>query len=184
MLMKKKVILFIIIWVISATSYSQQNRSNDTLPFRNQVLFEAFGPGSLFSINYETKFLPFFKSNFSQKARFRIGIGGIPFNLLGPSCNSGALATLPVGVSYIFGKGIHHVEVGGGFVLTFIPGMTKVYCPDFDHGFFSEETTTYTYVLIGYRLQSINKKKPVFRAFISPLFPFKIWGGASVGIQL
>ena len=181
--MKRRLIFGLIIITISANLFSQGEPSNNSLSFTNQVQFEAFGPGSLFSINYETGF-PILKKILSERTRFRIGVGGTPLRVLGPSCNSGGLMTFPIGINYVFGKNIHHLETGGGVVLPLIAGTTKVYCPDLDHGFFSEETTTYTYLLIGYRLQPTNKKKPVFRAFVSPLFPFKFWAGASLGIQL
>lgn len=182
--MKKRLYFTLTIVFTTVNLFSQKKNLTDTLSFPNQIQIEAFGPGSLFSINYETKFPSIFRNILSEKARLRFGIGGTPLKLLGPSCNTGGLITFPVGVSYIFGDGFHHLEASGGFVLTVIPGTTKIHCLDFDYGFFSEETTTYTYVLIGYRWQPANKKKPVFRAFVSPLFPFKFWGGASIGFQL
>ena len=91
----------------------------------------------------------------------------------------------PIGIHYLIGKKNHFLETGGGVVFPFIPGMTKVYCPDLKPTFFGEDIGIYKYLLIGYRYLHDNKRKTSFRIFFCPLFqndfPVKFWGGASVG---
>ena len=65
----------------------------------SQVQLELFGPGSLFSINFDSRF-----SKKENGLGFRIVLGGEPLNVLGKSCNSGGLMALPAGINYLIGK--------------------------------------------------------------------------------
>ncbi|HLF47279.1 MAG TPA: hypothetical protein VI548_12700 [Chitinophagaceae bacterium] len=145
-----------------------------------QVQFEILGPAGLFSLNFDSRFAK--KENGTG---FRIGLGGAPLGLSGSnSCNSGIQISVPAGLNYLIGNGPHLFEAGAGAVLSII-SATKIYCPGFDSGFFSDDTAPYTYLLAGYRYQPVKKKGTTFRIFGSPLFqndfPVKFWGGISVG---
>lgn len=146
----------------------------------SQVQLEVLGPAGIFSLNFDSRFTK--KEN---GIGFRIGLGGSPLGLSGSeSCNSGTMISLPAGLNYLVGKGPHLFEAGTGVVLAII-SSTKVYCPGFDSGFFSDDTAPYTYLLAGYRYQPVKKKGTTFRIFVSPLFqnefPVKFWGGISIG---
>lgn len=174
----KKILFFLLIVQCSSQSYSQQKYSFHASQFQ----IEIFGPGSLYSLNFDTRFL-----KRERGLGYRIGIGGSPLGTLGESCNSGVQVSLPLGLNYLFGKNTHYIEVGGGIVPT-ITGGTKVYCLDMKKSFFSDETGTYEYILAGYRYQPDKKKGFTYRAFISPLFQkdfnAKLWGGFSIGYKL
>lgn len=146
----------------------------------SQVQFEVLGPAGLLSINFDSRF-----AKKEKGPGFRIGLGGAPLGFSGSeSCNSGTMISLPAGLNCLVGKGQHLFETGAGAVLTVI-SSTKVYCPGFDSGFFSDDIAPYTYLLAGYRYQPAKKKGTSFRIFASPLFqeafPVKFWGGISVG---
>ena len=69
-----------------------------------------------------------------------------------------------------------------------IIGSTKKYCLNFDHGYFSDETESYPFLIAGYRYQPFKRNGFTYRAFISPLFqknfPVKLWAGISIGYKL
>ncbi len=174
----KKIFLFVFIFQFNNHCYAQQKYSSHASQFQ----LELFGPGSLFSLNYDTRFL-----KRENGIGFRIGIGGSPLGFFGKSCNSGAQMSLPLGVNYLFGNNNHYAEIGGGIVTNIIAG-TKAYCPDLKPTFFGDATETYEYLLAGYRYQPRKKKGITYRAFISPLFQsgfdVKLCGGISVGYKL
>jgi hypothetical protein len=171
-----KVVLFTCcFFLLFKHSYAQ----NKISVHASQVQIEALGPGGLMSINVDSRFL---KNIYGFGYRF--GLGATPLGVLGKSCNSGTILTIPAGLNYLFGKGKHLFETGGGGVLSMV-SSTKRYCSNFNSGFFSDETQSYTYLLAGYRYQPVKKKGTTFRIFVSPLFqndfPVKFWGGISVG---
>lgn len=174
----KYVIVLIGVTFLYISAFSQQKIS----PHASQLQLEVFGPGSLFSINFDMRFAK--KQN---GLGFRVGLGGSSLGTLGESCNSGAQLSLPIGLNYLIGKNDHYVEIGGGIVPTVVGG-TKVLCIGFQPDFFSDEIQTYEYVLAGYRFQPGIKKRMTYRAFISPLFQpeyaTKFWGGVSIGVRL
>lgn len=146
----------------------------------SSVQIEVLGPAGLGSINLDSRF-----GRKENGPGFRLGLGGLPLGMAGSrSCNTGIQISLPAGFNYLFGKGPHFLETGAGAVLAII-SSTKIYCPDFDSGFFSEETESYGYLLAGYRFQPVKKKGTLFRLFVSPLvqrhFPVKFWGGIGIG---
>ena len=147
----------------------------------SQIQFEVLGPGSLFSINIDSRFL-----NKGNGFGYRIGIGGKPLGMFDESCNTGGQISLPIGLNYTTGKKEHLVELGAGIVPLLFTG-TKVYCPALNGEFFGDETDHYFYFLAGYRYQPVRKKGFTYRIFISPLvqknFPVKFWGGASLGYK-
>lgn len=147
-----------------------------------QVQLEAFGPASLLSVNFDSRF-----GKKENGLGFRAGLGGSPLGMFGVSCNAGTQISVPLGINYLVGKTKHLLELGGGFVPTIISG-TKRYCPDLATGFFSDETQSYAFLLAGYRYQPVQQKRKTYRIFISPLFQSgfspKLWGGASIGFRL
>jgi hypothetical protein len=173
--MKRLQLCFVYILFISITCFSQSKFSSHS----SQIQFEVFGPGSLFSLNFDSRFAP--KEN---GLGFSIGLGGSPLGVLGKSCNTGGLMALPVDINYLVGKKQHFAEVGVGGTLVVI-GSTKKYCQDFDYGFFSDVTESYLFLTAGYRYQPFKRKGFTYRVFISPLFqnhfPVKLWGGVSIG---
>jgi hypothetical protein len=147
----------------------------------SQIQFEVLGPGSLFSINID--------SRFSKKGNgfgYRIGLGGKPLGMFDESCNTGGQISFPIGLNYIAGRKGHLVELGTGVVPLLFTG-TKVYCPDLSKEFFGDEADHYFYILAGYRYSPVRKKGITYRLFISQLFqknfPVKFWGGASLGYK-
>jgi hypothetical protein len=168
-------VLFFVLNIIIART------QNSISPKASQIQLEFLGPGSLFSINYDTRF-----SRKEKGLGYKIGLGGTPLGLLGNSCNRGGLLTLPLGLTYLAGKNNHLLELGAGGVLG-ITGATKVYCLDYESDFFSDETNPYAYISAGYRYQPVAKKGLTYRIFVSPLFQPdfnpKFWGGASIGYR-
>ena len=176
------VFVIIILFILLPESAYSQNRiaSRST-----QLQLEAFGPAGLFSIRIDTRFAK--KEN---GIGYSIGLGGTPLGVLGESCNRGLQLSLPVGLNYLVGKNKQLLELGVG-VVPVIVGGTKIFClptPGSKDDFFSENITSYWYMLAGYRYQPVRKKGFTYRIFISPLlqkdFPLKLWGGASIGIRL
>lgn len=174
----KKFLLFVLIAQCNINCYAQQKYSF----YASQVQLEIFGPGSLFSLNYDRRF-----SKRGSGIGFRVGAGGSPLGYFGKSCNSGARISLLLGLNYLFGKQDHYLEIGGGIVPNIIAG-TKAYCLDFNSTFFGDATEFYEYILAGYRYQPHKKKGMTYRVFVSPLFQkgfdVKLWGGLSIGYKL
>jgi len=146
-----------------------------------QIQLELFGPASLFSVAVDSRF-----GQNEDGLGFRIGLGGSPLGTFGKSCNTGGIMALPAGINYLIGKKQHFAELGGGVTLVVI-GSTKVYCTDFNHGFFSDNTESYLFLTAGYRFQPYKNNGFTYRVFVSPLFqknfPVKQWGGVSVGYK-
>jgi hypothetical protein len=149
-----------------------------------QIQFEVLGLGIFSSLNIDSRF-----TNKENGIGYRIGIGITPLGFLKHSCNTGSLNSFPLALNYLMGKSKNLLEVGGGSVLSFMSG-TKVYCIDstnMEKSFFSEETTNYWFMSLGYRFQDVHKKGLSYRVFISPLFQndfsTKFWGGASIGYR-
>ena len=172
--MRKFAIVLSLIF-FSVKLFSQSTGSRHSF----QIQVEALGPGSLFSVNID--------SRVSKKRKglgYRIGLGGKPLGMFDESCNTGGQISLPIGLNYTTGKKEHLIELGMGIVPILFTG-TKVYCPDLKEEFFGDETDHYFYVLAGYRYQPIRKKGFTYRVFVSPLFqktfPMKFWGGVSIG---
>ena len=173
----KRYFVFILLPLLYFNSFSQQKNSSNA----EQLQLEAFGPGSLFSLNFDIRFAK--KEN---GLGIRAGLGGSPLGKLGASCNSGTLMTLPLGLNYLVGKKNHFIELGVGGVLPFF-SATKKLCIGFKGDFFSDDIQVYEYILVGYRYQPYGKKGVTYRAFVSPLFqpgfPVKLWGGFSIGFR-
>jgi hypothetical protein len=164
----------------SEKSFSQSKPSSHAL----QLQLEFAGRGIFSSLNLDTRLTK--KEN---GVGYRIGIGITPLGFLKHPCNTGSLNAFPLALNYLIGKNKNLLEVAGGGVLLFMSG-TKVYCIDSTNRkkpFFSEETTNYWFMSVGYRHQPVRKKGVTYRAFISPLFQknfsAKFWGGASIGCR-
>ncbi|MGI8598049.1 MAG: hypothetical protein ACR2KB_02220 [Chitinophagaceae bacterium] len=172
-------ILNIVLILASITLHS--NAQNKVSPRASQLQLEVLGPGGLLSVNFDSRFL-----RKEKGLGYKIGLGGAPLGVLGKSCNSGGLLTLPAGITYLAGNNKHKIELGGGGVMAIV-NATKRYCPDFDADFFSDETGPYGYISAGYRFQPVAKKGLTYRIFLSPLFQSgfnpKFWGGASLGYR-
>lgn len=174
----KSIFIFLVFIIhLTGSVFSQNNYSAKA----TQVQIEAMGSGSLFSINIDSRF-----AKKEKGLGFRVGIGGSPLGLLGKSCNSGVMITLPVALNYLIGKKQHLLELGAGGTLSLI-NSTKKMCLNFEPGFFSDQTCSYTFLSAGYRYQPLRQRGMTYRVFISPLFQKdfspKFWGGASIGYR-
>ena len=82
----KKIFALILISLFYTQGYSQKYSLH-----ASQWQLEAFGPASLFSINYDTRF-----GKKEKGLGFRFGLGGSPLGTLGESCNRGSQISLPM----------------------------------------------------------------------------------------
>ncbi len=176
----KKFLIVAFVISFTASTYCQTKFSSKVF----QIQFEVLGPGIFSSLNLDTRI-----TRKENGIGYRIGIGITPLGFLKHPCNTGSLNAFPLALNYLIGKSKNLVEVAGGGVLLFMSG-TKVYCIDSTNmkkSFFSEETTNYWFMLLGYRRQPVRKKGFTYRVFVSPLFQkdfaAKFWGGASVGYR-
>lgn len=80
------------------------NSQNNISPRASQLQFEILGPGSLFSLNFDSRFM-----RREKGLGYKIGLGGSPLGLLGKSCNSGTLLTLPAGLTFLTGNNSHKI---------------------------------------------------------------------------
>ena len=179
--MKSVISIIIFFYLFSKPAFSQNGISKNSA----QLQLEGFGPAGLFSIRFDTRITK--KEN---GIGFNIGVGGTPLGVLGEICNRGFQLALPVGLNYLVGKNKQKLELGTGFVPVLVGG-TKIFClptPGSKDDFFSDNITSYWYILAGYRYQPVSKKGVTYRLFISPLvqkeFPLKFWSGGSIGIKL
>ena len=173
----KKFFFLIFLLSVGSKNFPQSKFSSHA----TQLQLEAFGPGSLFSVNIDSRF-----GKKENGLGFRVGIGGTPLGLFGDACNKGSLNTFPLGINYLAGKNKHLLELGAGGVLLFMAG-TKRYCSDLGKGFFGDEAEPYLFLTTGYRYQPFKRKGLTYRAFVSPLFQKgfspKLWAGASIGYR-
>lgn len=107
---------------------------------KNTLYLELFGPGLLYSLNYERRI---------QDVNLRVGVGGAAW------MGSGYL-TIPVGATYTgVGNELHHLELGA--TVTFILAGDS----------FSTASTVAFQPIIGYRRQA-REGGYSFRAGLSP----------------
>lgn len=179
--MKSVIIIIMVFFLFSEPAYSQNRISKRSA----QLQLEVFGSAGLFSIRFDTRI-----ARKENGIGCSIGLGGAPLGVLGESCNRGFQLAIPVGLNYLIGKNQQLLELGAG-VVPVIVGGTKIFClptPGHNDDFFSDNITSYWYMLAGYRYQPFRKKGFTYRLFISPLlqkyFPIKLWGGGSIGIRL
>ncbi|MBN1620031.1 hypothetical protein JW890_04855 [candidate division WOR-3 bacterium] len=167
--MKKLSIYFLVFISLSGVLLSQ-----DVKPFsKNAVYFEMFGPGILYSLNYEFRPVRPFSlrvgySSWSMSTFFLFIDGWFRFQ------------AFPVTASYLTGQANHSLEIGGGLV----PMHIEIEGTDF---FFGDEIDGSKTIFLGtgifgYRYQPY--KGAFVRAAITPLFNSNnllIYGGVSIG---
>lgn len=129
---------------------------------------ELFGPGIIFSGNYDTRF-----SNHQDGIGGRIGIGGL-------GSDGSSIFTVPVQINYLVGKQNKFFEVGFGFTYYNYRGTSFNF---FDNSRVNENKVIGT-MTFGYRYQP-KEGGFNFRAAINPFFDgnsfFPWWFGISVG---
>lgn len=72
------------------------------------LYFEVFGPGLLYSLSFDYRFV--------ENAAFRFGAGYFEFGIFSPSHE---FVTVPLTLSYLPGSGNHFFEIGAGATLIF-----------------------------------------------------------------
>ena len=90
--------------------YSQENSDEEQLN-TNSIYLEAFGSGSIWSLNYDK----IIKRHESFLNSFTIGVEYVPKSL---NFGEGAFYGLPLSYNWLIGKKNHHFEFGTG--LTFL----------------------------------------------------------------
>ncbi len=167
--MKRILISFLVLVSLSGVLFSQ-----DTKPFsKNAVYFEMFGPGIIYSLNYEFRPVRQFSvragySSWSMSTFFLFVDGWFRFQ------------AFPVTASYLTGQGSHSLEIGGGAV----PMHVEIEGTDF---FFGQEIDGSKTIILGtgifgYRYQPY--KGAFLKAAITPLFNsdnLLFYGGVSIG---
>lgn len=129
-----------------------------------QLYVELFGPGILYSINYDTRFGKKEKG-LGMRAGFGATFAG----------GEGALV-VPVGLNYLVGRQGNYFEMGGG--ASVVTGEDVL-----------EGAGVYGFLSLGYRRQAYKKKGVTWRAAFTPLFFFEggfsliPWAGISVGYR-
>lgn len=164
----------VIVGLLIITSLTSVLTSQDTKPFsRNAIYFELFGPGILYSVNYDFRpirplALRAGYSSWSMPTFFLFVDGWFKFQ------------AFPLTASYLTGQGNQCFEVGGGVV----PMHVEIEGTDFFFGMEIEGSKT---ILLGtgtfgYRFQPKNGL--FFRAALTPLFNTNnlvLYGGVSIG---
>lgn len=169
-----KTILFVFL-VAAGLSTKAQNLEEDTVkrdtvaPVATRprtVFLELGGPGLALTVNYDTRF-----GQTSDKWGYRIGAGYY---------NTGAnwVATVPLQLNYLYGKGSSFLEVGAGTTFVRSEGSTRGATFEFDNitGFIGTAT-------LGYRYQQENGGINFRIAFVPILYDQGLIaaGGLSVG---
>ena len=142
---------------------------------RNAIYAEVFGPGLLYSINYDYLITPHMSlragvSRWSFPAIFFLINGSIDFT------------GFPVTLNYLAGEGNSHLELGAGVVPMFLSlDGRQIFFGESVRG---KATAVLGTVTVGYRYQPIDGGL-VFRIGFTPVFNFeKIFptGGLSMGV--
>jgi hypothetical protein len=147
--MKKITLIFVF---ISALLLGNQVRAQETARAQN-VFVEVGGQGLLFSANYDTRF-----GNRRDGLGGRIGVGYI-------AVDGSSLATFPLSLNYLLGKGKNFFEIG--------LGATIASAKSDDFWFDDDEETSGTGTIgtmsFSYRLQPVDSGFS-FRGGITPIF--------------
>ncbi len=137
----------------------------------NAIFLEAFGPGILYSINYDYRF--------ARDLSVRVGYSSwdVPFDLGFFSANL-KFRGFPVEVNYLPGNGPSHLDLGIGFEPDFSRSGAAILDP-------SSQTTgsgVLGIATIGYRFQ--QRHGLFFQVGLTPLFNFNRlapYAGISIG---
>jgi hypothetical protein len=156
----------------SASPLAAQENSNECS--RNAIFVEGFGPGLLYSINYDRRLFP----DISVRAGVSYWVlPGIFFLVAGGI----TIWDFPITVNYLIGKDASHIELGIGAVPAFasLHGHELLFGEDVS----GSAIAVYGTGTIAYRFQP-NEGGIFFRIGFTPIFTFKDfvpWGGISFG---
>jgi hypothetical protein len=156
-------LIFLSLSILSLAQIEEEPPAKPATASASQVYLELFGPGVLYSINYDTRFGKKEKG-LGMRAGFGATFAG----------GDGAIV-VPVGLNYIAGRQGNYFEAGAG--ATLITGETL------------EGEGVYGYLTMGYRRQPYRKKGLTWRASFTPLFFFEDgftlipWAGFSMGYR-
>lgn len=137
-------------------------------PKAQQVFIEGFGPGVLYSINYDQRL-------FDRENGLGIRIGASRYR----DDEGKHRSTVPVQLNYLFGHSGRYFELGAGTTYGGGKGISNEGTDDFIG------TAT-----LGYRMQPYQSKGITWRIAGTPLFVFEAerivvlpWIGASIGFR-
>ena len=176
--MKKSLLLKVVLLIMLVTSHfclKAQNLEEDTVKRDSTIVsarkpktvfLEVGGPGLALTLNYDTRF-----GDRRDKWGFRVGAGYY---------NTGAnwVASVPLQVNYLYGKGNNFLEFGAGTTFVRSHGTSKGTLFEFDNitGFIGTAT-------LGYRYQQDNGGINFRIAFVPILYDDGVIaeGGISIG---
>lgn len=144
-------------------------REGRTSANASQVYLEVFGPGIIYSVNYDGRF-----GKIENGLGIRLGIGGA-------SVDGDGYVAVPVQLNYLAGSKGQYLEVGAG--LTYVSSSLSNF---FDVN--STNTTESTFagtLALGFRKQPFGKKGLTWRIAFTPFIKngFIPSGGASIGYR-
>ncbi len=139
---------------------------------QNVLYLEAGGVGLYGSLNYERLF------NIDTKMQLAARLGISSYRLKDYTNTFNPDVLIPIGVSGLYGKHDHRLELGVGEVVTSIVEFGGVdWTP-------KRKTHRHIYSAIGYRYQK-RQKGIMFRFFYLPVLEFnkhmRSWGGCAIG---
>ena len=181
--MKKQLLTALLIFSIAFTTTAQTTKPGELFPGKTSFYAEVGGPGILFSANIDTRFK---KTHLGWGGRAGIGFVTIWNDNYDPVTGTyfgngrkKSVATLPVQINYIFGRGSspHTFEAGAGFT-----ALSKKVDP-FNNFYDDKPTQLYGTFSFMYRRQPMNGGF-TWRLGFTPLISsgyIQPSGGASVG---
>lgn len=149
--MRKLTLIFVLL-VVFLTESQFSVKAQETARAQN-VFVELGGQGLLFSANYDTRF-----GNRRDGLGGRVGVGYI-------AADGTSLATFPLSLNYLLGKGRNFFEIGLG--ATFASAKSDDLWFNDDES--SSGSATIGTMSFGYRLQPVDSGFS-FRAGITPIF--------------
>jgi hypothetical protein len=152
-------------WCYAQVGSLPSGESGNKNQVKNAIYFELLGNGGIYSVNYERRF--------GEQLWGRSGASYFPAAYDG-------LATLPVGLSYLFGKQAKFFELGLGTTLFYAASDDYLFnFDDDDSKVFSAGITA----TIGYRFQP-PEKDLFFKAALIPAYvPVSSAFGVSAGLS-
>ncbi len=153
-----KPVILLMFWLPLCSGIS---RAQTLEPARNRVYLDVFGPGFLYSFNYER--------NLSHRFGIRVGAAGSPISSFSYILSFGML-TVNVGGP------IHSLHAGLGAGIAWFIDVSILENPD--------ELGGYGVFSVGYQFQP-QPRGIFFRLTYTPIFNFQVieplWGGITVG---